>query len=305
MADIFTNITARGTKSLFKEAMADAPNVWRKHAGEVKSDSPDENYVWLGTLPIPVQYTDGTSIQGLNDFTFTVENLEYRMAFLIELATSEDAKHGMIQSRIAEAAKVWAHFYDSLFGALLIAGETSPDTFDATTFHDTTRTIGASGTINNSQTSDITTVNSPTVAELLVALKAVLDAMWRFNDDQGRPFNLGAMSKLAAVIPPEHHKIFTEVIGSELLSQSSNPWAKNLLEFDVTPYLTDADDAFYVSALGAERKPFYFQERTPLMVEVFNTNKEMLENGGLKVIARQRLRFAYGDPRRNIRHDFT
>ncbi len=46
------NITSRGTKAIFLEKMATAPNVYQKHCMIVPSDAPDENYVWPGMLPV-------------------------------------------------------------------------------------------------------------------------------------------------------------------------------------------------------------------------------------------------------------
>ncbi len=306
---ILANITARGTKADFVDAMDIAPNVWEKHTKQIQSDAPDERYTWLGQLPIPRLFTSERNIQGLRDFTFTVANQEYEMTFIVDQKTVEDDRHGTVQARIKEVAEVYATFKDSLFATLVTVGETSTETFDGTSFHSGSRTIGQSGTIDNTSTQDISVVAAPTVAELKAGFKTMIDLMWRYKNDQGQAaYNAKAMMRLSAIIPPEYHQAFTELINSSLISNSDNPWAKGIAEFDVLPSLpavTGSDAAWFLSAIGAERMPFIFQQRVPLQVEVFNSPHEIADARGLKILTRERFRFAYGEPRRNHRIDYT
>jgi len=189
---------------------------------------------------------------------------------------------------------------------LLIAGETSTATFDGNTFHDDTRTIGGSGTIDNSFTANITPVNDPSVAEVKTALKTFIQTMDRYNDDQGRPFNGGARMQKRLVIPPEYVQAVTETVNNTLVnSGDSNAWAQNIAEIDELVYLTDADDAMYMSYTGANRMPFIYQERTPLEIIVDNDPVHVAKEDGVIVMVRQRYNMGYGDPRRNARYDFT
>lgn len=304
--NIFANITQRGTNAAFREAMDSAPNVYQKHCKIVPSDAPDEQYVWLGAVPIPREFVSGRDFQGMRDFTMTLTNKTYELSFIIDRTTLADDRHGFAQERIGDVAEAYATFKDSLFGSLLINAETDT-AFDGTAFHDGSRTIGNSGTIDNTSTANITDPNSPTTTELLAAFQVAIPLMSRYADDQGRVgFMTKAMTKLSAVIPPEMHKAFTEVINSTLIgSGNSNPWANGIMEFDVLPYLTDADNAFYLSALGANRKPFLFQEREPFEAVVLNSADDIAENDGIKVLARERFRFGYMEPRYNMRFDFT
>jgi len=303
-----SNITDRGTKAVFLEKMATAPNVYEKHCMMVPSDAPDEQYVWPGLLPVPREMISGRNLQGIMDFTFTVTNKTYEMSFIINRETLEDDRHGMLNSRIQQMAEVWATYYDYLFAALLSEGDTLTDTYDGSAFHHGTRTVGASAAIDNLRTSAVSTTGYPTAAEVLLGLQDNLAAMSRYQDDKGRPgYNALAMRRMAAIIPPEYERGFSEAINSTLLSSSDNPWGKGLIEFDVLPYLpaVTTDDAYYLSAIGAERKPFLFQKRDELEVVVYNDGKDIAENDGLKVLSRQRFRFGYGEFRRNVRHDYT
>ena len=303
---ILANISARGTKATFVDAMDTAPNVWMTHTQQVDSDAPDERHTWLGMLPVPRELISQRNIQGLRDFTYTVTNKEYEMTFIIDQNTVEDDRHGTINSRITEVAEAYATFKDSQFATLLRLGESSTDTYDGTAFHIGSRTIGASGTIDNTGTTAATAAGVPSITDMKIAMKEIPALMHRYGDDQGRvAYNAVAMSRLVAIIPPEFDQVVTETLNSAFIATSDNPYFKGLMEFEVLPYLTDADNAIYVSALGATRKPFLYQERTPLQVEVFNSPQQIAEEHGLKILTRQRYRFGYGEPRRNFRFDFT
>lgn len=301
------NINKRGTNAAFLQAMATAPNVWQKYCQIIPSDAPDENYVWLGTLPIPKLEQNGRNFQTMQDFTFTVANQAHEMSFIIDRDNLADDRHGTFKQRITEAAAAWGTYDDLLFGALLEAGAASTATFDGTEFYSDTRTIGASANIDNITTTAIDPDLAPTSAEILTALKSIIALMSQYQDDRGRVgFNAEAMKpRLSCIIQPDYVRAFTEAMASTLIGNSSNPWGMGLVDFDELPYLTAATITFYACAIGGPRMPFIFQEREKLEVEVFTDSKEIADNGGLKVLTRRRFRFGYGDPRRSVSHVFT
>lgn len=308
--NVFANITTKGTIAQFHQAMELQPNVWEKHVQRIDSDAASEQLVWPGFLPNPREFISHRNLVGIRDFTYTVENKTYELTYKIDRVSAEDDQHAMIQMRNSEAAEVWAGFKDSQFATLLINGESGTlgiDTLDGAAFHLATRTIGNSGTIDNTDTQDIVAVNSPTVAEFKTTLKEIIQKMDRFQDDTGdRPFNAGARSSKRLVIAPEHVQVATEVLNSSLTGGGdSNPFFQNLFELDELLYLTDADDAVYASYTGSARMPFIYQERTPLEIIVDLDPTNVAKENGFLVLLRQRYRLGYGDPRRNLRYDFT
>lgn len=312
--NIFSNITQRGTKALFDEAMAAAPNVWQKHCQVIPSDAPDEAHVWLGTMPVPREMVSGRTYAGMRDFTFTVTNKEYEMSLIVDQTTLEDDRHGLVLGKIRDALGVWAQFKDSLFGTLLINGETDTLAFDGLAFHAGTRVIGSSANIDNQLTANITTPNVPTIAEMTTAIKECKESMWRFQDDQGRVgYSTQAMRNVRVICAPEQEKVLFELVNANLLTvvagdgASSNVFVPAVINgIDVLPYLTDADDAIYFDAVGnPTRMPFIYQERTEPQIEVLNEPGQVAEAHGVKILTRQRFRFAYGEPRYSIRYDFT
>jgi phage major head subunit gpT-like protein len=308
--NVFANITQKGTESDFHQALELQPNIWENHVMRIDSTAASEQLVWPGFLPEPREFINGRNLVGIRDFTYTVTNKTYELSFMIDRESMEDDQHSMINMRISEGAEVWAGFKDSQFATLLINGESATlgiDTLDSSAFHLATRTIGASGTIDNTDTAAISSDNDPTLAQCQTAIKGIITKMDRFLDDTGdRPFNAGARSQKRLVIPTEYVRRFRETVNAALVGGGdSNPYFENICELDELLYLTDADNAVYMSYVGSTRKPFIYQERTPLEIIVRNEPGEVAENDGVLVLCRQRYRLGYGDPRRNLRYDFT
>lgn len=306
--NIFTNITARGTKAQFQNALDTTPQVWQNHVQTIPSDAPDENHVWMGQVPSPRQFVSGRSFVGLRDFTYTVANREYELSFIIDQNSVEDDRHSLVQQRIADAAQVWATYKDSLFATLIEAGD-SDNAFDATSFFSDSRTIGDSGTIDNSLTENISSTTAPTLAEAKLTLTVARVAFWGFKDDTGRAgYATTAMQQMRLICDPQYERIFTELNNATLTGGGdSNPFFGGLLaSIDVLPYLTNTDVTIYFTATGSPtRQPFIYQERTPLQISIFNSDNEVADNHGLKVLARQRFRMAYGEPRYCVEDVYT
>ncbi len=303
--NIFANITARGTKAAFENAMEALPQVWRNHVTEVPSDAPDESHVWMGMLPKPTEFLGENEFKGILDFSFDVTNKTYNLAFIISEESMEDDRHGLVNRRIAEAAEVWGSFKDEQFKDLL--EDNGSTTYDGTAFFADTRVIGASANIDNSLADTAVAAATPTAPEFLDSLQLMLNAMWTFQDDQGRTgYNAGAMSTLRVVVPAKYERAATEALTSTLIGGgNSNPWGLGRAEIDVLAYLTASNHIFFATANGATRKPFLYQERTPLQITVINSPEQVAQNNGVVVRVRQRYRMTYGEMRRATKMTLT
>jgi hypothetical protein len=71
-------------------------------------------------------------------------------------------------------------------------------------------------------------------------------------------------------------------------------------ELLATPLGTPLATQVYASALGSVRKPFIYQERTPLEVIIKASADDVAENNGVMLLTRQRYIMTYGDFRRSI-----
>lgn len=313
--NVFANITQKGTKADFYQAMEVAPNIYKNHCMITQSTAKSETYTFPGMLPAPREFISGRSFAGIRDFTYNLVNKRYELSFLIDRDSMADDQHGQINMRIAEAAEVWATYLDFLFVALLNAGNVSGSVaFDGTTFHTDTRVIGGSANIDNNSTTAAAADDAvPTAAELLAAMDIVLRSdgtsggLWIYQDDQGRPFNIVAAKDIRMIINPALVKPVIEAFNSTIIGNADNPWGRDLAKFDMTPYLAvgSTTQEMFVNAVGSVRKPFILQEREPLEIEVYNSTKDIAQNDGVMVLCYSRFRFGYGDPRRSVLHTFT
>ncbi len=309
--NIFANITQRGTQNQFQNAMVSTPTIWQNHVKTVTSDAPDETHVWMGMTPQPREFIAGRSFQGIRDFTFNLENKEFELTFVIDQNSVEDDRHGLINDRIAEAAQVWAQYKDSRFATLLQDGDgtNQGNAYDGNTFFNATRTLGSSGTIDNIDTSNITTTTAPTLLEAQASFAAARVLFWGYKDDQGRAgYAQSAMDNMRLICDPQYEQRFTEMNEAQLTERGgdSNVFFKGKLKsIDILPYLTNSDVQQYWTISTPTRAPFIYQERTPVQISVFNSANEIADNHGVKVLARQRFRLGYGEFRYAIENTYT
>ena len=162
-------------------------------------------------------------------------------------------------------------------------------------------------------TAAATTGTSPNATEFITCLKESKTQLRKFNDDQARPFNTLAVKNLRCVVPPDFEAAGFEAMNATFMvgtgssgvdAGSKDNVFKGMAEVDVLDYLSDTD-TMYINALGAERKPFIYQERTPLEVIILDSPDDVAYHNAVLVLCRQRFVMTYGDPRRSIEYIYT
>jgi len=297
MPTVLSNTALKGANNAFHMRFSAMPTIWQNHAMQITAATQTEPLVFPGFIPSPRQFLDGRSIQGIRDFRYNVDIQEFELSLLIARTTIEDDQTGTIMARMRDLAEVWATYKDYLFVQLLINGATAGSNgFDGATFYGSSRTIGSSGTIDNTSAGAYATAGFPTGTETLLAIQKATAVMDVFNNDQGQPFNVASRTRKRMVVPPAHDRGVAEAIGSTIIGNSDNPWGRGIVEYDSTPYLT-ATSKSYLNYVGSERKPFIYMERTPLELVFFNDEQSIAEKNGLLVLTRQRFVMTYGDPR--------
>ncbi len=305
--NIFANITERGTKAQFAEAMATIPTIWDKFAQTIPSDAPDETHVWMGMLPQPREYVSGRSFQGFRDFTYNIANKEYELSYLIDQNSIEDDKHGLINQRTRDAAKLWASFKDVQFAALMNNGATAGYvSYDGVTFWNGAHVIG-SESHDNTLTRAVTE-GAITQAEIKGVIQDGILFLQGAKDDQGQGgYHWPAMSKVLLMGSEEYAQPMIEAVNSSLTGGGdSNPYYQHIGEPIVNPFLGTTNKWFYVAAVGdVDRMPVIYQERTKFDIQVLNSAEQVALNHGVIVLARQRYRMWYGEPRRMCQNVLT
>ncbi len=307
---VLPNLILKGALSAFHQRMSEIPEIWPKHAMQTTSTTATEKYTFPGFIPTPRVFTDSRSIQGFRDFKFDLENLEYELTILIKRKDFEDDQTGTIMSRFRELAEVFATYKDQVFADLLANAGSDNAPMDGTSFYNTARTIGDSGTIDNDDTSAAATGTIPTAVEFMDDLANAKAKMRRFNDDTGRRFNSAAMREMRIILPPEFERPASEALNAAFIpmvtadAATENVFFKGMAQFDVLDYLSGAD-TMYINLLGAERLPFLYQQRTPLEVIIDQNPTNVAKRNGVLVMCRERWVMTYGDPRRSLRHVYT
>jgi len=310
-----TATTVRGIRGDLEHRLNAFPQIWPNHVTRVGSTTKVEPFAWSGAVPKPRLMADGRKIQGLGQFSFNIENLEYELSVLVDRVTLEDQQTSDVQRKLAQLSEAWGPFKDEIMVEMLEAGAgtTKGAAYDGAAFFGDSRTEGDSGTIDNNTTSVAAGDDAvPTSAEFLAAMNAIISQMAQFGDDKGRKgTNMLAMSRLRVIAEVIMTRPLREALQSTLIANTDNVFGRGLAEPDFNPYLTPDQvstqtTTMYVHAVGAEDfRGIIYQERGPLEIVTFDDPHWLDFNNGLLITLRQRFAFAYGNFRRMVKHVFT
>lgn len=300
------HLSVKGALASFHQALEAGETAWDKHSQTISSTTDTEALVFPGFLPAPREFLDSRQFQGARDFRYNVPNKEYELSMVVTRKNWEDDQTGLINARFSEMGEVWRTYKDSLFTLLLANGNVAGNVgWDGVVFHGDSRTIGDSGTIDNNLTDTTLVGTTATVAELLIVLATIRQQFHSFKDDQGRPFNAQANSRIRMLAHPAQERAAYEALNQTAFtggSGASNVFGPKFLEgVDILPYMVSGDlDEMYFSALGSVRKPFIYQERTSLEIVMLASGDEVVKNNGVMALTRQRFTLTYGEPRRSV-----
>ena len=304
------NLRTKGALSAFHQALEAVPTVWDKHCQIVKSTTNAETYTFPGFVPEPREFLNSRQFVGMRDFTYSVTNQEFELSLIINRTHWEDDQNALIKARMSELAECWATFKDSQLTTLLANGNVAGNlNFSGTVYHLADHSAGTVGQTNDNLITLAGTggggATSLSQSEWITAVGLARENFWLMTDDQGRPFNSQALMQMRAIVHPNQ-----EAAGLACLSanfhlgsgQDSAKFAQSALQgIDVLPYMASGDsDEIYFSALGGTRKPFIYQERTPLEIEILDDAKSVAQHNGVMVLTRQRYVMTYGEFRRSI-----
>lgn len=301
------NLSVKGALASFHQAMETGETIYDKHCQTYASTTDTEALTFPGFLPTPREFLDSRQFQGVRDFRYNVTNKEYELSMVVSRKNWEDDQTGLINQRMAEMGEVWNSYRDmSLFTNLLINGNVSGNNgFDGTTYHADTHVSGTVGQVNDNNIPGAATNTSVmTAAEFLTLTNTVRIWFLTMVDDTGRKdYNSRAIQNIRYIVPPGHARGGYEAMNQVAFtggSGASNEFGRQFIGgVDVLPTLTGGTE-IYASALGSTRKPFIYQERTPLEVIILTSAEEVAKNNGVMLLTRQRFVMTYGDFRRNL-----
>lgn len=304
MAIINTGLLTKGLRSEFFRRFDETAVRFQDLSTRIESNSDSETYRWLGSVPRMREWGTGRVARGLRTESYSVENLKYEATLEVDRDEIADDKTGQIRIRIGELAERAATHKDYLIAQLLINGGTTGfNSYDGVSFFNDSHESGESGTQDNDLTTEAADQNDPTVAEFKTALKAAIEAMIGFKDEQGDPMSLSATG-LVCIVPTTIYLTALEAVSATVISSTSNvlEGAARIIAF---PWLTDAS-VWYLLKIDGMIRPLIFQDREPVeFTALTEESDEGFRREKFLYGVRARYRMTYGYWQYAVRMAFT
>lgn len=244
-------------KAVFFEAYdaALAKADWMRICTVIPSTSDAEDYAWLGALPAMRLFKDERVLKDLKEYHYNLINEKYEATLGIDVDAINDSKYGQIEIRVRGLAQEVVRYKEYLVMSAVNNGATNL-AYDNTAFFDGSRTIGASGTIDNSDTAAITQAN----------LQAAIVKMMAYKDDMGKPMGIRPDT---LVVGPDKYLVALELLTSQVNAEVSNAnqYRQNMdnvikqlgIQLIVSPYI--AATRWFLFDTSKAVKPIILQDR--------------------------------------------
>lgn len=203
----------------FERLESSAGLSWARQIGMLfPTDQEIENYKWLGFSPTLRTWLGGRQASKPRVNGVSIRNIVYEATMGLSVDDKRRDKTAQIDLRIAEMVDDAINHWGTLLTTLIINGE-SVACYDGQFFYDTDHSEGDSGTQSNDLSGgvfDITTATAPTADELATAILKMIETMFGFKNDKGRPMNQNARSFLVMVPTPFWGAAFQAVTSKNL-----------------------------------------------------------------------------------------
>ncbi len=293
MAVINTGLLAQGLKSEFFQRYDGTKTHFADLSTRIQSNSDQETYKWLGSLPRMREWGTGRLAKGIRTESYSIANLKYESTIEVDRDEISDDKTGQIRIRIGELAERTATHRDYLISQLLANGATAGFlAYDGKTFFAADHESGASGVQTNLEAASATDPADPSTAEMKTALKSAIATLMGLKDDVGDPLNL-TTGGLVLVCPTNHHFAAMEALNATVISSTSNvlAGAATVIPF---PWLTNTAKSYLLKTDGVVR-PFVFQDReAPEFTSLTEDSDEGFKREKYQFGVRARYRMTYG-----------
>ncbi|HNQ00727.1 MAG TPA: Mu-like prophage major head subunit gpT family protein [Syntrophales bacterium] len=254
------------------------------------SDQASEIYKWLGMPPAMREWRGGRQAKGIREDGVTIVNKTWEATLGLPVDWIRRDKTGQINIRISELAQQAVNFKAELLSLFIDngGGSTYGLCYDGQYFFDTDHSTGNSGTQTNhlvasdAASLNVGTATAPTTAELNAAIGSVIQHMFGFKDDNGKPMNANAKSFLV-MLPTNMLNAGVNAVASPIVYSSSGSYpnaltvAETAIGFNVravvNPLLTDTD-AFVVFRTDAPASALIFQEEEGITISAIAEGSE-------------------------------
>jgi phage major head subunit gpT-like protein len=230
----------------------------------VESETLEESYNWLGTVPKMTEWIGPRAVAGLSTHEYRIKNKDFANAIEVDRNTILDNRLQLIRPRIAQLVDEAIRFQDELVFQVLELGKGATGLcYDGQQFFDTDH-VDPGADYTTIQSNRLTGTGT-SVTALETDYNAARKAMRMFRDGYGRPMNImpthvvchpaleGAFRKLL------NSDTYIVVGGTDAGAAITNIW-KGTADLIVSNYLTDEND-WYLLSLNRPVKPLIFQMR--------------------------------------------
>ncbi|MBC7806086.1 MAG: Mu-like prophage major head subunit gpT family protein [Akkermansiaceae bacterium] len=239
--------------TIFADALALRPGMWRELATVVQSTQASEEYAWLSQVPVMREFIDERKITALGEYGFALKNKKWESTIGFEREVLEDDQTGNVRVRIMQMVEqAYAH-YDKLIFELIASGENNL-AYDGAPFYGEHATGGTTYT------------NLDVLALTAENLETAVSQMMRIPLDNGEP----AMVKPThLLVPPELWWTAKRLVNSAMTPDANaaggagqsaiNPLFGELIPV-ASPRLTSATE-WHLLDNSHPIRPFFLQQR--------------------------------------------
>lgn len=138
-----------GYKTLYQDGFAGVTPQWEQVATQVPSNTREEKYGWLGSLPMLREWIGDRQVRNIAAATYAIRNKDWEMTVSVQRNDIEDDTYGVYAPVFRELGGAAARHPDQLVFGLLAAGFTTA-CYDGKPFFAADHPVGA-GTAGNLQ----------------------------------------------------------------------------------------------------------------------------------------------------------
>ena len=254
---------------------------------KVQSNAASEKYGWLGDSPQMREWIDERKLSGLNDYDYTIPNVDYEATLKVSKNVMDDDQLGAVKVRIEDLAKRAKAFPRKLYFDQIAAGTTDLS-YDGVSYFSASHPESETSQSNIVSGSSAGTYTSATFSADFISARS---AMRGFKDDQNEPRNEGNLD-LMIVAPQALEGVIDQVISADLLNNATNT-LKGAAKKIISSRLP-SDEDWYLFDMSGTMKPMVLQERTKLKFEALDKGERAFMRKELVYGVDQRLGFGFG-----------
>lgn len=243
-------LSSRAVRALLQQSMVSAtPDPWVEMVSTLfQSDQDSETYKWLSETPALREWKGQRQVNDFVDYGITVINTPYEATIEVKKREMRRDKTGQLEIKVGDLARRAQTHWAKLICEML---ESNPTAYDGQSFFSASHSELDSGTQTNLGTSNITTANDPTAADMKDAILDAVSSIVGFKDSAGEPVNEDA-SQFMVLVPTNMLSATAAAVGSSVIVESGGAVTNTMavmgnfgFRYAATARFT-SDDVFYV-----------------------------------------------------------